>query len=200
MLRIDRSVTPTMAKSPTLGAWELELLRSIENVVRQGHIDTVSRGRIDLAQGSVAVADDALVVNCAADGLKIRPRVPIWAPEAITLQPVRAGFPCFGAAVTGYVEATRDDDAVKNDLCRPSSFGNTLPDWATMNVLGIRNTQAFGAEPDIADWSHRVAINASRIPPEYGQSPDLDAVLDRLQSHVRGGVARLAALSGQGPG
>ncbi len=200
MLRIDRSVTPTMAKSPTLGAWELELLRSIENVVRQGHIDTVSRGRIDLAQGSVAVADDALVVNCAADGLKIRPRVPIWAPEAITLQPVRAGFPCFGAAVTGYVEATRDDDAVKNDLCRPSSFGNTLPDWATMNVLGIRNTQAFGTEPDIADWSHRVAINASRIPPEYGQSPDLDAVLDRLQSHVRGGVAQLAVLSGQGPG
>ena len=41
MLRIDRSVTPTMAKAPTLGTWELELLRSIENVVRQGHIDTV---------------------------------------------------------------------------------------------------------------------------------------------------------------
>ena len=30
MLRIDRSVTPTMAKAPTLGTWELELLRSIE--------------------------------------------------------------------------------------------------------------------------------------------------------------------------
>ena len=30
MLRIDRSVTPTMAKAPTLGRWELELLRSIE--------------------------------------------------------------------------------------------------------------------------------------------------------------------------
>ena len=38
MLRIDRSVTPTMAKAPTLGTWELELLRSIDNVVRRGHI------------------------------------------------------------------------------------------------------------------------------------------------------------------
>ena len=28
MLRIDRSVTPTMAKAPTLGTWELELLRT----------------------------------------------------------------------------------------------------------------------------------------------------------------------------
>ena len=36
MLRIDRSVTPTMAKAPTLGTWELDLLRTIENVVRRG--------------------------------------------------------------------------------------------------------------------------------------------------------------------
>ena len=53
MLRIDRSVTPTMARTPTLGVWELELLRTIENVVRLGHIRSVSRGRIDLEHGSV---------------------------------------------------------------------------------------------------------------------------------------------------
>ena len=29
MLRIDPDVVPTMAKTPTLGAWELELLRTI---------------------------------------------------------------------------------------------------------------------------------------------------------------------------
>ena len=195
MLRIDRSVTPTMAKAPTLGAWELELLRTIENVVRRGHIDTVRRGRIDLADGSVTVADDALVVNCAADGLKNPPRVPVWRPEAITLQPIRAGFPCFGAALAGYVEATRTDDDVKNQLCAPSSYGNTLPDWATMNVLGMRNSRSFGAEPDIKAWSDRVALNPARVPPEYGASPELDEVLARLQSHVDAGVAGLARLS-----
>src|SRR4051794_14784911 len=31
MLRIDRSVTPTMARTPTLAVWELELLRTIEH-------------------------------------------------------------------------------------------------------------------------------------------------------------------------
>src|SRR5690242_15291139 len=56
MLRIDRSVTPTMARVPTLAAWELELLRSIEHVVRLGHIRSVGPGRIDLAEGSVDVA------------------------------------------------------------------------------------------------------------------------------------------------
>ena len=126
MLRIDRSVTPTMAKAPTLGIWELDRLRSIEHVVRRGHIRVARRGRLDLEEGSVSLADDALVVNCAADGLKNPPLVPIWGSEMITLQPVRAGFPCFGAALAGYVEATRVDDAEKNRLCPPSSYGNSL--------------------------------------------------------------------------
>jgi hypothetical protein len=200
MLRIDRSVVPTMAKAPTLGTWELEQLRSIDNVVRRGHIDTVGRGRIDLADGSVAVAADALVVNCAADGLKMRPRVPIWRPEAITPQPIRAGFPCFGAALAGYVEATREEDAEKNRLCPPSSYGNTLTDWATMNVLGMRNAMSFGSEPDIKAWSDRVALNPARVPPEYGGSPELDDALERLQTHAAPGLARLAQLSDEAPG
>ena len=53
------------------------------------------------------VADDAVVVHCAADGLKNPPLISVWRPEDITVQPVRAGFPCFSAAVIGYVEATR---------------------------------------------------------------------------------------------
>ena len=159
----------------------------------------MSRGRIDLEDGSVAVADDALVVNCAADGLKNPPRVPIWGPEAITLQPVRAGFPCFGAAIAGYVEATRTDDDEKNKLCSPSSFGNTLTQWAVMNVLGIRNSSAFSSEPDILAWSDRVALNPSRIPPEYRESPELNDALARLQTHAGPGLARLAQLSEMAP-
>jgi hypothetical protein len=195
MLRIDRSVTPTMAKAPTLGTWELEMLRTVENVVRLGHIDSLSRGRLDLQHGSVPIAEDALVVNCAADGLKMRPLLPIWQPESITLQPVRAGFPCFGAAIAGYVEATRDDDREKNRLCSPSSLGNTLSDWARMNVLGLQNTASFSSEPDIKAWAHRVALNPSRVPPEQPASPELDDTLERLQANVPGGTARLAELS-----
>jgi hypothetical protein len=199
MLRIDRAATPTMAKAPTLGTWELERLRTIEDVVRRGHVVSVGRGRIQLEEGSVAVPDDALVVNCAADGLKMPPRVPLWRPEAITLQPVRAGFPCFGAALAGYVEATRDDDDEKNRLCPPSSYGNTLSDWARMNVLGMRSSASFGSEPDIKAWSDRVALNPARVPPEHPGGPELDDVLTRLREHSGPGVARLAELSDRVP-
>jgi NAD(P)-binding Rossmann-like domain len=195
MLRIDPAVTPTMAKAPTLGVWELELLRSIENVVRRGHLVSVARGRLDFADGSVCVDDKAVVVNCAADGLKNPPRLPVWRPESITVQPVRAGFPCFGAALTGYVEATRDDDTDKNRLCAPSSYGNSLVQWAAMNVLGVRNVAAFGSEPDIQEFADRVALNPSRVPPDLPSSADLDAVRDRLRTHLTPGIARLAELA-----
>ncbi len=196
MIRIDRSVMPTMARAPTLGVWELERLRSIERVVRLGHIRRAEPGRLVLDGGDVTVAADAVVVHCAATGLKNPPLVPVWSPEAITVQPVRAGFPCFGAAVTGYVEATRDDDAEKNRLCPPSRFGNSLADWAAMNVRGTRAVAAFGAEADIADWANRVALNPARVPPELADSPAVVAALARLQRVAPAGVARLVELAG----
>ena len=59
-----------------LATWELEQLRTVENVVRRGHITTVDRGRLTFADGSVAVPEDAVVVHCAADGLKYPPAGP----------------------------------------------------------------------------------------------------------------------------
>jgi len=194
MLRIDRGLTPTMAKAPTLATWELEQLRTIEDVVRRGHLHTVARGRLLFADGAVAVAPDAVVVHCAADALRNPGRVPIWRPDVITLQSVRTGFPSFGAAVTGYVEATRDDDDEKNRLCPPSVYGNSLQEWAQMIVFGSRNAASYSAEPDIKEWSTGVATNPSRIPPGHPASPALDEATERLAKHTGPGLARLAEL------
>src|SRR5690606_4997380 len=104
-------------KTPTLGVWELDLLRPIENVVRLGHIKHVTRREMVLEKGSIPLEPDSLVVHCAASGLQYPPVVPIWSPDRIRLQTIRAGSPCFNAALVGYVEATRDDDREKNRLC-----------------------------------------------------------------------------------
>jgi hypothetical protein len=196
MLRIDRSVNPTMAKAPTLAQWELDLLRSIENVVRLGKVRSVEPGRLVLDGGDVTVADDAVVVHCAAPGLHYPPLVPIWGPDAITLQPVRAGFPCFGAAVTGYVEATVDDDAEKNRLCPPSPYPDTPGSWARMQALGARAAQAFMADPGIKAWADTVPLNPARIPAGTPQSDELNGAIQRLRKHTDPGVARLAELAG----
>ena len=199
MLRIDPSVTPTMAKTPTLAMWELERLRSVERVVRRGHVRLVEPGRLSLDDGSVDTAKDAVVVHCAASGLQYSPLVPIWRPSVITLQPIRTGFPCFGAALAGYVEATRDDDEEKNRLCPPSPYSDTLAGWARMNVLGNRAARSFGSEPDIKRWADTVALNPARVTPDERGRPEVVDAVSRLQAHTGPGLAGLAQLAGLAP-
>ena len=199
MLRIDRSVMPTMAKGPTLATWELDLLRSLENVVRLGHVRSVRPGRMELERGSVDVAPDALFVHCAASGLKHPPRKAIWTRSAITPQPIRAGFPSFGAALTGFVEATRDDDAEKNRLCSPTPYGNSLGEWAAMTYLGARAMARSSAEPDIRAWADTVALNPTRIRPEDRASPDVGVAMERMRRHGPAGLERLAAMATPSP-
>ncbi len=195
MLRFDRSVTPTMAKIPTLARWELDRLRTIEHVVRLGHVQHVEPGRLLLADGDVAIARDAVVVHCAASGLQYPPLVPVWGPEAITLQPIRTTFPCFGAALAGHVEATLEDDAEKNRLCPPAPFSNTPADWARQQVLGAR-ASSFKSHPHIRDWVDTVALNPARVPAELADSAAVNAAKERFSRQVGPGMAKMALLAG----
>ncbi|WP_194411341.1 pyridine nucleotide-disulfide oxidoreductase [Microbacterium cremeum] len=199
MLRIDRTATPTMAKTPTLATWELELLRSIEDVVRRGHLRGVEPGRLRFAEGDVRIPRDAVIVHCAASGLKYPGLVPIWRPGVITPQPVRVGFPCFGAALTGYVEATRDTDEEKNAVCRPSPYADTPADWTAMQVIGGDASLAMANEDDIRQWANATTLNPSRIPPERTDDPAVIAAVRRLRECIGAGRQRLAELAAAGP-
>lgn len=196
MLRLDPSVIPTMAKVPTLAEWELEQLRHITDVVRLGHLVRVEPRRLVLRQGEVAVADDAVVIHAAASGLPMRPSLPIWQPQVITPQPVRAGFPCFGAALVGYVEATVENDGVKNTLCPPSPYSDTPTDWVRMQALGYVASQAFMSDPETRAWANGVTLNPARIPQGNPPDPQLTDALKRLRAHGRAGITGMAQIAG----
>jgi hypothetical protein len=195
MLRIDRAVTPTMAKTPTLAQWELARLRTVENVVRHGHVRRVEPGRVICAQGEATIDRGAVVVHCAASGLQYPPTIPIWGDDAITLQSVGTG-PTFGAAVAGYIEATRDDDAEKNRLCPPQPFMNTPADWPRFIVWGARASAAMMKEPDIKQWANGTSLYRSRVPAERANDPDVVSALARSRAAVEAGLPRLVQLGG----
>jgi hypothetical protein len=192
MLRIDTDVVPTMAKTPTLGSWELDLLRTIDNVIRLGHIKQVSASEIVLDDGVVPLAPGSLVVHCAASGLRYPPLVPLWGPDKIRLQTIRVGFPCFCAALAGFVEATRDDDRDRNRLCPPNTLPDNPTNWAQMQVRGTCAARTYGAERDIADWSNGCALNPSRIEPSRRDEPAVRAAAERLAEVADIGLSRMA--------
>lgn len=195
MLRIDRGVVPTMAKTPTLGAWELDLLRTIEHVVRLGHVKHVTRREIVLDRGPVPMAPGSLVVHCAASGLQYPPPLPVWGHDKIRLQTIRAGFPCFCAALAGYVEATRDDDRERNRLCPPNTLPDSPASWARMQARGIVATATYGSEPDIAAWANGCALNPARVQPSQRDDPAVQAVAARLADSAERGLTRMAELA-----
>ena len=197
VLRVDRTVQPTMAKTPTLGRWERDRLRTIERVVRLGHIRRVTAAELVLDGGTVPLASGALVVHCAASGLRYPPMVPIWGPDRIRLQTVRVGFPCFAAALAGYVEATRDDDGERNRLCPPNTLPDSPASWARMQVRGALANRAFGAEPDVSAWANACALNPARIEAHRRDDPDVVAASARVAAVAGAGLARLAELSGE---
>ena len=195
MLRIDRDVLPTMAKTPTLATWELDLLRTIERVVRLGHIRHVTGREIVLEGGSIPLEPGSLVVHCAASGLQYPPLVPIWSPDRIRIQTIRAGFPCFCAALAGYVEATRDDDRERNRLCPPNTLPNDPANWVEMVIRGTYAARAYGAESDIAAWANGCALNPARIEPARRDDAAVRALAARLANVTEPGLSRMKELS-----
>jgi hypothetical protein len=199
LLRIDTERWPTMAKTPTLGEWELELLRTVEHVVRKGHIRRVAPGEILMDEGVEPLEPGALVVHCAASGLRYPPLVPIWQPDRIRPQTIRVGFPCFCAALAGYVEATRDDDRERNRVCPPNNLPDSAASWAQMQVRGTLAARAFGGEPDIAAWANACALNPARIDPARRDDPAVQAAATRVAEVAPQGLARLTELGGGTP-
>ena len=126
-------------------------------------------------------------MHCAASGLKYPPLVPIWGPSAITLQPIRAGFPCFGAALAGYVEATREDDAEKNRLCPPTPYPNTLAEWASHERAGHPGRDVVRVRARHQGLGRRGRAQPGAYPARDGGSAELDDALARLQTHAPAG-------------
>jgi len=145
--------------------------------------------------GVVPLPPGALVVHCAASGLQYPPLVPLWGPDKIRLQTIRVGFPCFCAALAGYVEATRDDDRERNRLCPPSNLPNRPADWAQMQVRGTLAARSYGAEPDIAAWADGCALNPARVEPSHRDEPAVRAAATRLAHVAKHGLTRMAELA-----
>jgi hypothetical protein len=130
LLRLDPKVAPTMYHAATLTGAEVELLRTIENVVRLGHVKTVRAPEIVFERGAIRTDRGQLYIDCSAAGLGKAPARPIFEPGRITLQCITTVFPTFNAAVIGYVEASRADDVVAKSRLSPTNrYPDAAVDW-----------------------------------------------------------------------
>jgi hypothetical protein len=162
LMRLDETIAPTMFRCATVSQSELENLRRIENLVRLGRVTHIGAEHIELEHGSIPTSGQQVHVDCTGDGLPRGPARPIFQSDRITLQPIRTCQPTFNAALIGFVESSRDDDAEKNRLCPPNPYPERAVDWIRATNTSQRAESMWGATPDIASWMNRSRLNVAR--------------------------------------
>ena len=195
LVRIDPSSPATMYRGTMLSARELEALRHIERVVRLGRVRRIEADRIVLERGETEAGSDVLHVDCTALGLNNAPATPIFQPGRIVIQQVRHLSPSFNAALIGFVEAHRDNDADKNRLCPPNPYASTIEDWPRMMSRTWRTEARWYSEPDVSAWVAKSRLNLLRGLPDHTGEPSVQAAVKRYLTHVGTAIERLKQLA-----
>jgi hypothetical protein len=180
--RIDASVDPTMFRMAILAQPELQSLRTIEHVVRAGHVRRIGTQSIALEGAEIPTRAGCLHVDCTAEGLPRPPARPIFEPRCVTLQPVREGSPTFNAALVGYLEATlgdRPDD--QNELMPTNPYPSAATDWVRVRHVGMVAQRRWDATPDVAEWIERSRLNVAAGLVEHAHEP---GVADAIGSYL----------------
>ena len=197
LLRLDRSVEPTMFHCPILSQSELETLRCIENVVRMGRISRIGTNTIELGGGSVPTSANRVYVDCTGDGIRRVPVRPIFEPDRITLQQVRTCQPTFNAALAAFMECARDDEDEKNRLCPAHPYPDTALGWLSVTSFAQRTQTLWLEQADLIGWLERSRLSLTRGLYERAGDPEIQPALMRALANAEPAVENLERLLSQ---
>jgi hypothetical protein len=209
LLRVDTGRMPTMFHLATVSTAEVAALRSLQNIVRLGHVQRVAPGRLVLDGGEAALPADALFIDCTASAVEPRPVLPIFhdgpagGPGRIVLQIVRLPQPAFSAAAIAYVEAHDEvypDTAAKNAVCATVPFPHTLADYPRAMAVGMQNQFRWGQDKALRQWMRESRLDGfgrlmSGIDPA---DTEKQAVLARYKAGAMAAMANLPRLVSAG--
>jgi hypothetical protein len=159
VVRLTDEVWPTMFRCATISLAELEKVKQIGTIVRQGRVVRIEPDEVTLEHGKVQISTDTLYVDCTADALaKLKP-IPVFRNREINLQPVRYCQQVFSAAFIAHVEATYSDDKTKNELCRVVPHPDETTDYMMVTLQSHRNGLRWASQPKTAAWLSQARLN-----------------------------------------
>lgn len=203
MLRIDKSVTPTMYHWATISTGEVAQLQRLNNIIRGKRVAAIEANRMVMTdQTEVAASAETLYIDCTARAVDFGTSFtqPIFEPNLITLLPVFVPLVTYSAAVVAYAEANFDSDKQKNELCKPIAVGDTPDGWIGSTLGNIANSFAWSQDKAMNKWVNSCRLNpsAASIREGAGSTDDQKAILRRIRNNtlpaVLNGYKLIAAL------
>jgi len=152
--RLDDSIWPTKFKCATVSMEELNNLKKIKNIVRQGRVSEIQADKIMFDDGtSYATSVDYLHVDCTADGLVTKPDCPIFQGGKIILQSVNMCQQVYSASVIAGLEVRcEDNDDKKNAILKPVPHPEYIGDYVGMLIDSQANEKRNVKEGSGGRW------------------------------------------------
>lgn len=201
MLRIDPARTPRMFHYATISQGEVDQLRRIRNVIREGRIRRIERDRIEMENGAkVATTPETLYIDCTASAVDFGSKArPVFDRDRITIQVLFSPLVTLSASITAYVEAHYDDEAEKNRLCAPNILADTPAQWMQSFALNLQRQHKWSLDPALNGWiaANRLSPFGRNVDSSIMENPEKVAVLQRIQTAVKPALANLQKLIGE---
>lgn len=191
--RLDPSVQPTKCRGANVSRDEMARLRTIEGIVRMGHVVAIESSRVVLEHGAFDVPAGTVFVHCSASAVRTPATMPVFEGDLIRLLMVSWGQPLFSAGLCAFVEAQPLDDAERNALCGPVVFPDALEDWPVMWAATLANAAQWRQHPAVHEWVRRCRLNVPTLlldgvsPTE----PEVKLLLRQVATAAASAAARL---------
>jgi hypothetical protein len=161
-LRIDPDIEPQMFHYAVISRGEIDLLRQVKNVIRNGRVTAIEPGLLRFAGSEVAVPDNSLFIDCTATAVPFSVRDdqgPVFCGDTIVLQPLQVPLVVFSAAMAAYLEVHLDDDDARNALATPGPLTDTPATFAYAQMINMMNRGAWSQHPGIMAFLARSRLD-----------------------------------------
>ncbi len=152
LLRIDKTVRPTMFHGATVSPLELAALQKIKNIIRLGRVQRIEKNEIVLEKGTIPRTPNQVHVDCSASAISNAAVKTVFEGDLITPQTVRSYQPVFSASFIAYVEANYEDEDTKNKLCQVVPLPNHDTDWISMTEAQMVNQFIWSQDKPLREW------------------------------------------------
>ncbi len=199
-LRLDTGIWPGMFHGATVSEGELEQLRRVPNMIRQGHVQRIELDKIYLDKGTVDCEPRTLYIDCTAKGLAPGSgnQTPVFSETKISLNMVRMYQPTFSAALIAHLESNVQDLATKQKMTQAVPMTDTAEDWVRGQVASMSNQYTWSQDNDLPTWlaDCRLDLLSKMVRSAREDDTEKQAIISRLLENsglALQNVQRLAA-------
>ncbi|THY84241.1 hypothetical protein D6C95_08227 [Aureobasidium pullulans] len=184
--RLDKRIEPTMFRHAIVTKAEFEEVKKVKNIIRQGRVKRVDPDKVTLEKGTYTPVPDTLFIDCTAPGLGNVPPVPVFNGRNITIQNIKFFQPTFSAALIGHVEASFDDENLKNTLCDPFPYTREPADYPTTLLASMKNRLKWMEEPKVSEWCAKSRLDFPVMGPPPRDPEKAAAFNASIEQQIRG--------------